>query len=96
MKMVHPFRFALVVAAGSLLQSNILAGDKKGSEPEKKKVQPFKPIVINGELLNADLKDKLNQQSYCKTFTFKMEKGRTYQIELSSLAFPAALEYRRV
>lgn len=82
---------ATALTAILLLQGAIGAGDKKAKEPEKKKTAPFEPIVVNGELINADLKDKVIGQSFCKTFTFKMEKGRAYQIEMSSQAFRSYL-----
>ena len=73
----------LTLAIGLLVHS-ATAGDKK--EPEKKQ-EPDKPVVVESELINADLKDKVLTASYCKTFTFKMEKDKSYQIDLSSTAF---------
>ena len=81
----------LILGAGYLLHPGVLAAEKKAQEPEKKKVEPAKPIIVNDELINADLKDKVVMQSYCKTYTFRMEKGKSYQIELSSSAFRAYL-----
>jgi serine protease Do len=79
---------ALLALAGWVLQSNLAAGDKKEKEKEPdKKAEPAKPVVVSDALINADLKDKVNQQSYCKTFTFKMTKGKSYQIDLTSAAF---------
>ncbi len=71
----------------ALLVDRLDAGDKVVKGPEKKKEEPVKPIVVNGELITADLKDRVASASYCKTFTFKMEKGKGYQIEFSSAAF---------
>lgn len=86
--MNRKWRWPLVLAALglSLLQANLGAGDKKAKEPEKKPAEPIKPIVINDELINADLKDKVHTQSFCKTYTMKMEKGKAYHIEMSSNA----------
>ena len=50
------------------------AGDKKKNEP--------KDVVVKDELTNADLKDKVRTESYCKTFTYKMTEGRSYQIDM--------------
>lgn len=87
------WRLALMlVATGCLLfDSPSGATDKKAKEPEKKKPQPAKDIVVHGELINVDLKDKVITQSFCKTFTYKMEKDKSYQIELNSPAFRAYL-----
>ena len=89
---------ALVSAAiGCLLiHANLGADDKKAKEPEKKKPEPFKTVVVDGELVNADLKDKVYAQSFCKTYTFKMEKGRSYQIEVASQAFQSAVRLENV
>lgn len=73
------FALSLVL---SVLPLGLRAGDKK--KEGDKKPAPFKPIVLDGELISADLKDKIQQQSYCKTYTFKMEKGRSYQIEMQT------------
>lgn len=43
-----------------------------------------KDIVVEGELINADLKDKVRTDCYCKTYTIKMTEGRTYQIDMKS------------
>jgi hypothetical protein len=80
------------VAAIGLLLQPIFAGDEKKSKESAKKKDPVvKPIVVDGELINADIKDKVFTQSYCKTYTFKMEKGKLYHVELNSPAFPAML-----
>jgi hypothetical protein len=94
--MISQWRLAFVAAvlACVAFQPILGAGDKKEEgpkPPEKKKAEPFKDIVIDGELSNADLKDKVFQQSYCKTYTIKLEKGKAYQIELNSRAFQTAL-----
>lgn len=82
--------FALVlVAAGCLLQPALTLGGEK--KPPQKKDEPAKDVVVNGELTNADLKDKVLTQSFCKTYTYKMTEGRTYQIDLVSGAFDAYL-----
>jgi hypothetical protein len=77
--------FLILVAGGSLLwQSASGAGDKKKEEPAK-------DVIVDGELNNADLKDKVLTQSFCKTYTYKMIEGRTYQIDLKSRDFDAFL-----
>lgn len=87
MKLQRRLVLVLAVAAGLFLHCNLPAGDKKKQEPEKKKEELAKPIVVDAELINADLKDKVMMQSCCKTYTFKMEKGKSYQIEMSSTVF---------
>lgn len=86
------FLFTLVLAAagGLLLGPNLGAGDKKAgdkNDTEKKTTD----VVINGELINADLKDRARTESFCKTYSYKMARGRTYQIDLTSQAFDAFL-----
>ncbi|MBI1829881.1 MAG: hypothetical protein HYR84_00355 [Planctomycetes bacterium] len=81
----------LLLAVGFLAQTGSRAGESKPKEPVKKKAEPFKPIVVDSELINADLKDKVYSNSFSKTFTFKMEKGRTYQIEMSSNVLQPAI-----
>lgn len=72
----------LVLAAGCLLLiSDLGAGDKKG--PEKK----AEPIVVNAELIKADLKDKVIANSFCKTYTIKLEKDKGYLFEMQSNVF---------
>jgi hypothetical protein len=84
------WRLALVLTAlGCLIQADLGAGDKKAKDPEKKIPEPAPDIVVKGELINADLKDKIFMQSVCKTYTFKMEKEKSYFIEIASDAFPA-------
>ncbi len=59
------------------------AGDKKDKKPED--------IVVNDMLMNTDLKDKVRPQCYCKTYTFKMTEGKTYQLDMISAAFDSYL-----
>jgi hypothetical protein len=91
MKAILHFGLPLLLAATLVTQPQLRAGDKKSKEPEKKQQEPAKPVVVNDELISADLKDKVNAQSYCKTYTFRMEKGKAYQIELASMAFQSYL-----
>jgi hypothetical protein len=91
MKTYWTFVLVLVALAGLVLQSNLGAGDKKAKEPEKKKAAPVKPVVISDEWINADLKDKVYSNSFCKTYTYKMEKDKSYQIELSANNYRACL-----
>jgi hypothetical protein len=74
MKMTLHFSMALALAATCLLQANLSAQEKKGKE-----------TVVNDELKTTDLKDKVRTTSYCKTYTFKMIEGRSYQIDLNSV-----------
>jgi hypothetical protein len=76
----------LTVAVGLLLRADLGANDKKKTEPEKKKKEQFKEVIVNGELINVDLQDKFTN-SYSKSFTYKMEKDKSYQIDLRSNAF---------
>ena len=71
----------MIVAMGCLLlQAGAGAGDNKSQE----KKDETKDVVVNGELINADLKDKVRTDCYCKTYTFKMTEGRTYQLDMKS------------
>jgi hypothetical protein len=65
-----------------MLQTPIWAGDKKETPKE---------ISVDGELINADLKDKVRTQMYCKTYTFKMIEGRNYQLDMRSNVFDSYL-----
>lgn len=77
----------LVVTVAFGLHAGLRAEDKKAKEPAKKKT-PAPDVVVNGELDKTDLKDKATQGP-CKTFTFKMEKDKSYLVELTSTAYPA-------
>jgi hypothetical protein len=63
-----------------LLSAQGISGEKKKTTQET----PAKEVVVNGELNNADLKDKVRTESYCKSYTFKMTAGRTYKIDMVS------------
>ncbi len=89
MKTLLRLSLALILAAGCLLHGSLQAGDKDKKEEKKdgKKEDtkgPAKDVVVKAELTNADLKDKMQTQSYCKTYTYKMTEGRTYQIDMKS------------
>jgi hypothetical protein len=64
-----------------LLSSSSLAADK-GRKKEKK--AEGKDVVIDSQLTNADLFDKVRNDCYCKTYSFKMIEGRRYQIDMVS------------
>ena len=81
MKTLIRLTAAALLAASCLTLSSLQAGDKKEDNKEEKK-GPAKDVVVNGELTNADLKDKARTDNYCKTYTYKMTEGRTYQIDL--------------
>ena len=70
---------ALALAIGLLVQANLGAAAKKKKDPEASK-----ELVVNGELTDQDGKDTVLTNSYCKTFKYKMVKGRTYQIDMKS------------
>ena len=70
---------ALTLIIGLITQANLGAAAKKKKQPEASK-----DLVVNGELTNQDDKDRVRTNSYCKTFTFKMTKGQTYQIDMKS------------
>lgn len=78
----------MLAAAACLLHADLSAGDKK---KEDKKDENPKEVIVNGELTNADLKDKVRQTCYCKTYTYKMVEGRNYQIDMTSAAFDSYL-----
>jgi hypothetical protein len=85
MKMLLRLTAAVVLAAGCLTYGSLQAGDKKEEKKDGKKEEkkgPAKDVVVEGELTNADLKDKVRTEMYCKTYTYKMTEGRTYQIDL--------------
>jgi hypothetical protein len=67
---------AACVAAGCLLL--------QASADDKKDKEQAKEVVVNGELVNADLKDRVRTQCFCKTYTFKMIEGKIYQIDMRS------------
>lgn len=90
MKVAARLSLVLSLWAACLLQSGMRAAEKKGKDADKKP-ESTKDVLVEDELRNADLKDKILQQSFCKTYTFKMEKDKTYHLELTSAAFPAHL-----
>lgn len=84
MKTLLRLSVVLALAVACAVHGPLRAGDKKeekkdGTKEEKKE---NKDTVVNGELTNADLKDKVRTDMFCKTYTFKMTEGRTYQIDL--------------
>ena len=79
----------LIAALGLL--STLNASDKKAKEPEKKKAEPAKPVVVNDQWIDGDAKDKIYTGSLMKKYIFKMEKDKSYQIELNSQGSQAVL-----
>jgi hypothetical protein len=71
-----------------LLSALAWTGEKKQKE---KKAEESKEVVVNGELINADLKDIVRTESFCKTYTFKMTAGKNYQIDMKSTVFDSYL-----
>jgi hypothetical protein len=67
--------FFLALAA-SVMQADLRGGEKK--EKEKR----VEDVVVNDAVTNADLKDTKKTDCYCKTYTFKMTKGTSYQIDM--------------
>jgi hypothetical protein len=65
--------------------------DKKAKEKEKKKSEPMKPVVVDDQWIDGDAKDKMYSNSFMKSYIFKMEKDKTYEIELQSKNGQAAL-----
>ena len=87
MKYRLTFIAVLVAAIAWLAQPNLYAQDKK----DKDKKQEEKEIVVNSELNNGDLKDKVLTQSFSKTYVYKMTQGNKYQIDMVTQAFDAYL-----
>jgi len=71
--------------------TGISLADQKAKDVPKKKAEPMKPIVVSGEWITADAKDRVFTNSYCKTYTLKMEKGKTYLLDLTSTVIQAGL-----
>src|SRR5262249_40119773 len=65
-----------------VLQVRTWAGDKK---------DPPKEVVVKDQLTNTDLKDRVRTNMYCKTYTYKMTEGKTYQIDMISTEFDSYL-----
>jgi hypothetical protein len=57
--------------------------DKKAKETDKKKSEPMKPVVVNDQWIDGDARDK-NTGNFMKSYIFKMEKDKSYEIELQS------------
>ena|SRR6516164_4933649 len=92
MKLQWRSTLVLTALAGSLLlQGGLWAGDQKAKEAEKKKREAAKPIVVNDQWINADLKDKIYTNSFFKSYTFKMQKDKSYQVDLNANNYRAVL-----
>lgn len=76
---------SILAVALLLLSTYAGAGDKK--EKDKAKPKAMEDVVINSELIKGDLKDPALVNSFAKTYTFKMEKDKAYQIELQTQVF---------
>lgn len=87
MKLHSGWAFVAALMGCLFAQSLVQAGDKK----EEAKKQENKETIVEEALTNADVKDKVLTESFCKTYTYKMTEGRTYQIDLMSAAFDAFL-----
>src|SRR5471030_2477049 len=73
--------FTMAAAIALLVHTDGLAG---GKQDDKKKAAKSQELNVEGELVDADAKDKVRQMSYCKVYTFKMTEGKTYQIDMKS------------
>lgn len=84
------FLLTLMFLTGSsvFVSAHLMAGGQPDKVAEKKKAED---IVVNSELFDQDLKDKVMTNCFCKTYTIKMEKDKSYQIELRSTSFRAYL-----
>jgi hypothetical protein len=92
MKLRHLTLLLAVALFGALLHSGVQAGDKdKKDDPKEQPKEQPKETVIDAELTNADLKDRVLTESFHKPYVYKMKKGHTYQIDLISRAFDAYL-----
>jgi len=72
----------LAAAIGFVAYAPLGADDKKSPEAKPKK-KTFKPIDIEAEIINVDVKDPQTQE-FMKSFTFKLEKDLTYEILLTA------------
>lgn len=96
MKQLGSIVLVVTAIAQLLAPAHLHAGDKDSPEKkaETKKVpqkQETRDIVVDGELIGADLKDKVRTGSACKTYTYKMNEGKSYQIDMRSAAFDSYL-----
>ncbi len=89
MKLQYVLFLTLVAIGCVLMQNGTRAGDKDKKDPPKK--EEFIDIVVNDALTNADLKDKVRAQSFCKTYVLKMTEGKSYQIDMTSADFDSYL-----
>ena len=87
LRLMIAFSFTLPLAE-SLTSHQNCAGEKKH---EEKKVESATDVVIQGELINTDPKDKVRKGCFCKPHPFKMVKGKSYQVDLRSKDFDAYL-----
>ncbi len=83
MKMRFLLVFAITAAGCLFLGASLGAGDKKDKKPAE--------TVINDELINADLKDRVRTESFYKSYTYRIIAGKTYQIDMKSRAFDSFL-----
>jgi hypothetical protein len=70
------------IVAALLVQADAVAAGKKKTAGA---------LVVQSELTDKDAKDKVRTDSYCKIYNFKMEKGKTYQIDMKSKNLDAYL-----
>jgi len=60
---------------------------------ESRLLEPPKPVVVNDQWIDGDVKDKMYTNSLMKSYTFKMEKDKSSFSPMTQYAFPA---YRQV
>lgn len=65
-----------------------LSGDAESWSGQKKKPMD---LVVDGEITKDDEQDNVRNGSHRKIHTFKMEKGKSYQIDMATRAFDAYL-----
>ncbi|HZZ78749.1 MAG TPA: PPC domain-containing protein [Gemmataceae bacterium] len=67
------------------------AGDKEKEKSKDKEKEQSKNLVVDAELTQNDVRDKVRTQSYCRTYKFKMVEGKAYQIDMKSKEFDSYL-----
>lgn len=86
---MKPLQFGalLTLAALCLLHANLNAGEKKDKDKDRKP----EDVTVNDTLTNKELKDKVRTGCFCKTYTFKMVEGKSYQLDMKSKEFDSYL-----
>ena len=74
-------RFLLLMGMLAVGGAGVGANDK---QPEKANSEAPKPFVHTDKWINADLRDKIHTQSLRKCIPYKLEKDKSYIIEVAS------------